>query len=275
MSEAPAGCLQAALQDLDTGFQNFFEHGFGYPTPRRKFDNDSFRFPAPLQIKVDSKTGLLILPKFGKTSKDAGPIKARFHRRIRGVVRSVTIIRDGLHWYASILYRVKKPKVDPDAPELTAENVLGVDRGVVVPMMTSNGDALGFGVAPPAKSGRARRGRCLQKKLARQQKGSKRREATRKRIAAFKGREKRQRKDMIEKASTKVARSCQVAVIEDLRVQSMTASAKGTVKTPGRNVAAKAGLNCSILDKGWGMFASRLDQKMAAKGGQVIRVPAA
>jgi putative transposase len=34
----------------------------------------------------------------------------------------------------------------------------------------------------------------------------------------------------------------------------MTRSAVGTVEQPGRNVAAKSGLNRSILDAGWGMF---------------------
>ena len=35
---------------------------------------------------------------------------------------------------------------------------------------------------------------------------------------------------------------------EDLRVRNMTRSAKGTVAAPGRNVAAKSGLNRAMLD---------------------------
>ena len=80
---------------------------------------------------------------------------------------------------------------------------------------------------------------------------------------------------MIEKVTTEIAKSHRVVVIEDLRVQAMTASARGTAEEPGRNVAQKAGLNRSILDKGWGMFVTRLEQKLAAVGGQLIRVPAA
>lgn len=275
LKEVPSDCLQAALKDLDTAFQNFFQHGRGYPKLRRKYDHDSFRFPAPLQIRVDAKSGFLILPKFGKTSGDAGPIKTRFHRRIRGEVRSVTITRDGNHWYASVLYRVKKRKAAEEVPDLAESDILGIDRGVIVPMMTSNGDALGQAIAPLAGSGRARRGLRLQRQLARQKKGSKRRAKAKLRLAAFKAREKRQRKDMIEKVSTAVARSCRVAVMENLSVQAMTASAKGTVEEPGCNVAAKAGLNRTILDKGWGMFLVRTEQKLAAKGGYVLRVPAA
>ena len=54
----------------------------------------------------------------------------------------------------------------------------------------------------------------------------------------------------------------------------MTASARGTVEDPGSNVAAKAGLNRVIFDKGWGMFRIRLGQKLAANGGRLLIVPA-
>lgn len=276
LSEVPADCLQAALKDLDTAFQNFFRHGRGYPEHRKRFEHDSFRFPAPLQIRIDAKAGFLYLPKFGKTAKDAGPIRAKFHRRMRGEVRSVTISRDGNHWYASILYRVPEPQVAAnDNLEITTSDVIGIDRGVTVPVMTSAGVALGHAIAPPAKSERARRRRRLEQRLARQMRGSKRRLKTKQRLASHKAREKRQRKDMIEKASTAVARSCRVAVVENLPVQAMTASARGTVDDPGRNVAAKAGLNRAILDKGWGAFRVRLEQKLAVKGGFVLQVPAA
>jgi hypothetical protein len=40
-------------------------------------------------------------------------------------------------------------------------------------------------------------------------------------------------------------------VIEDLKASSMSGSAADTVDEPGRNVAAKSGLNRSILDQGW------------------------
>jgi len=41
----------------------------------------------------------------------------------------------------------------------------------------------------------------------------------------------------------------------------MTRSARGTIAEPGRNVAAKAGLNRGILANGWGLLITRLEQK--------------
>ena len=63
-------------------------------------------------------------------------------------------------------------------------------------------------------------------------------------------------------------------VIEDLNVRSMSASAKGTIQAPGRNVRAKAGLNAAILDQGWGEFRRQLESKQDWRGGRVLAVSA-
>lgn len=83
------------------------------------------------------------------------------------------------------------------------------------------------------------------------------------------------RLDWLHKRTTDIAKNHGVVVLEDLRVQDMSKSARGTVKTPGRNVRQKAGLNRSILDQGWHAFKVMLDYKLRARGGQLILVPAA
>jgi putative transposase len=52
----------------------------------------------------------------------------------------------------------------------------------------------------------------------------------------------------------------------------MTGSAKGTLDRPGKNVAAKAGLNKAILDQGWYEFHRQLTYKEKWMGGQVILI---
>lgn len=69
------------------------------------------------------------------------------------------------------------------------------------------------------------------------------------------------RKDWAEKASTDIARRFDLIKVEDLRIRSMTRSAKGTLEDPGRNVRAKAGLNRGILRSGWGLLVRRLEDK--------------
>jgi putative transposase len=49
--------------------------------------------------------------------------------------------------------------------------------------------------------------------------------------------------------------------VEALNIRSMTRSARGTAGAPGRNVAAKAGLNREIRRSGWGLLVRRLQDK--------------
>ena len=44
------------------------------------------------------------------------------------------------------------------------------------------------------------------------------------------------------------------------------------MEKPGRNVAAKSGLNKAIHDQGWGMFRCLLEYKHAWRGGEVVAV---
>lgn len=83
------------------------------------------------------------------------------------------------------------------------------------------------------------------------------------------------RNDFLHKTSTAISKNHAVVVLEDLIVKNMSASAKGTVENPGRNVRLKTGLNRSILDQGWFEFRRQLEYKLAwaGRGGVVIAVP--
>jgi transposase len=53
------------------------------------------------------------------------------------------------------------------------------------------------------------------------------------------------RNDYLHKLSTNISKSHVVICLEDLKVQNMTRSAKGTQEKPGKNVAAtQANFNC-------------------------------
>ena len=117
--------------------------------------------------------------------------------------------------------------------------------------------------------GEQRRKRRLQRKLARQVKGSNRRNQPKLAIAKLSAKESDRRKDWIEKTATELVRNHDLIVLEDLKVKNMTRSAKGTVESPGKNVAQKSGLNRSILEQSWTMFCQRLSDKAANTTEQV------
>ena len=91
-------------------------------------------------------------------------------------------------------------------------------------------------------------------------------------LAALHRRIARQRADWLHKLTHDLSSQHAVIAIEDLRVAAMSASAKGTVDRPGKNVQQKAGLNRGILDAAWAEFRRQLEYKLAAVGGQVIAV---
>jgi putative transposase len=63
-----------------------------------------------------------------------------------------------------------------------------------------------------------------------------------------------------------------VIVIEDLKIANMTASAKGSIESPGRNVRQKAGRNRSLLDVSPGQIRLMLGYKAGWYGSRVIVV---
>jgi len=62
--------------------------------------------------------------------------------------------------------------------------------------------------------------------------------------------------------------------VEDLAIENMAASAKGTAEKPGRNVRQKAGLNREILDPSPSTFAAMLRYKAERAGSQFAAVDA-
>ena len=83
------------------------------------------------------------------------------------------------------------------------------------------------------------------------------------------------RKDHNHQLSRRLVDSFDEVFFEDLTIANMTRSAAGTLEAPGSNVAAKSGLNRSILDAGWGQLVSFTIYKAASAGRVVSKVKAA
>jgi putative transposase len=140
---------------------------------------------------------------------------------------------------------------------------------VAVSAALSTGETL---TTPRLSPGREQRLARLQRKLSRAERGSKRRTRLKMAIARLRANETDTRRGWCEKVSTDLARRFDVIRVEDLKISSMTRSAKGTAEKPGRNVRQKAGLNRGILASGWGILVRRLEDKAP---GRVERVRAA
>ncbi len=253
-------CQQQALRDLDRAFQNFFSGRASFPRARRRGVDDSFRFPGrEVAVKpLNGKWSAVRLPKIGW-------VKYRDSRPIRGVVKNATVSLDALGWHVAFTCEIEH---DPPAPRPA---VVGIDRGVATTLALSTGDMLAMPARLELIEARKRR---AQRVVARRKRGSNRRRRAQARVARLQARQARIRRDFHHRAALDIARRFGVAVLEDLNTRGMTASARGTVTEPGRNVRQKAGLNRGIFNAGWHRFATILTYKMEERGGQIVTVPA-
>ena len=256
----PVHALQMAVRAVDTAFQNFFLGFADYPQPHKKFKNDSFTLPDPKELgfkRLNKNRGAVKVPKLGW-------IKLVGYRPLGGELRSIIISRKAGHWYVSVAWQVEI--ADPVPPALPS---IGLDRGVAVFAALSDGTKIEpLNAFKSIKDKLARE----QRKLARKTKFSANWKKQKAKISRLHRQAANVRKDFLHKLSTDLAKNHGVIKLEKLQVQNMTRSAKGTVENPGTNVKAKSGLNRSILDQGWGMFATMLNYKLAERGGELVYV---
>lgn len=251
-------CQQQALRDLDKAFANFFAGRSKYPTPRKRGINDSFRFQGrEVEIrKLNNKWSVARLPKVGW-------VKFRDTRHMPGRLLNVTVSSDALGWHLSFAR-----EIEHEAPANICPPV-GIDRGVASTLTLSTGEMLSV---PASLEAIERRHRSAQRVVARRKKGSRRRLKAIQRCARLSAKRSRIRKDWNHKASRSIASRFGTVVLEDLRISNMTASARGTIEAPGKNVRQKAGLNRSILNQGWSNFATILGYKLKERGGTLVTV---
>jgi putative transposase len=244
---------QQALRDFAQARTAFFDPGnpARRPTWRKAGRDEGFRIVGKRGRQWDMRrlsrnTGEVWVPK-------AGWVRFRWSRPVPPGVKSyrVTIDRAG-RWHVAFAV-IPEPVPAPGNGQ-----AVGIDRGVAVSAALSTGDLLHVPGLTPRERQRIRR---LERKLARAKRGSNRRAQVKHAIARLRARQSDRRKDWAEKASTGIARRFDVIRVEDLQIGTMTRSARGTQDNPGRNVAAKAGLNREILASGWGLLVRRLQDK--------------
>lgn len=236
------------LKSLDTAFLRFFRKQGGFPNFKHKGVNDTFSF-AGREIAVEAinrRWGRVRLPKIGW-------VRFRLTRPIEGNIREATVTKTAIGWQVSIGCLIDRDSSDNGMS-------VGIDRGVAVPLMLSDGASY---MLPHEIEALEKRHRKAQRVASRRKRGSNRWLKAINRAAKLKAKQARARKHWAHESTTDIARRYGTVVVEKLRTSNMTRSAKGTVENPGRNVGAKTGLNRSILNIGWHQIETMLAYKCA------------
>jgi putative transposase len=207
--------LQQSVADLGVAYKNFFDSlkgkrkgkRVGTPKFKKKVGRQSARFRiGGFSIKGNS----VYLAKIG----DVSPI---WSRELPSTPSSVTVIKDAANrYFLSFVVEIESVQVE------AKNHSIGIDLGIKTFAAMSNGEM----VRSPDYSRLDKRLRRKQKQLARQVKGSKRREKTRWQIAKLHSQITDTRKDFLHKLSTKIVSENQAIVLEDLNVSGMVKNRK-------------------------------------------------
>ena len=250
LKELPANPIKHTLKYFADALKQAMQGKKGFPKPKsRRKTAPSFTLPSKENFrikKLSKKYAMLCIPKVGwvKMTRRGGSLYESAEPK------QVVLRYDGHRWRAFVFYEVEAEKKADDG------SVLGVDMNVGQ-VATSDGH---FYFLPDLKKKEARR-KKYQKRMARQVKGSKRRNDTRKKLAKISRKIVNIRKNWIHQTTREIADKCGTIVIEDLNVKGMTASAKGTIEDPGKNVKQKAGLNRVMLNTAFGEIKRGLEYK--------------
>lgn len=237
--------LQQSVADLGVAFKNFFDslkgkrkgRKVGYPRFKKKMGRQSARLTrGGFSLKGDK----VYLAKIGT-------VKPIWSRELPSTPSSVTIVKDCANrYFLSFVVEVEPVRVE------AKNQSIGIDLGIKTFAVMSDGSQ----VHSPDYSKLDRQVRKAQKKLARQSKGSNRRERTRVLIAKLHNQITDKRKDFLHKLSTQIVRENQAVVLEDLNVSGMVKNRK---------------LARAISRQGWAEFRTFCESK-SEKYGRDFRV---
>lgn len=235
--DVPFSPADRTLRALDAAYRNARAGRSGFPQPKKKGTHDAFSFQGrDVGVRsINRRWGAVRIPKIGW-------VKYRATRPIMGSIREVSIVRTAIGWQVNFGCMLDQAVND------NGETV-GIDRGVTIPIMLSDGESYALPAHLHSSNARARR---AQRRAGLRSRGSKRHIKAMRRARRLKAKVARIRKDWAHRTTTEIARRYGGVVVEALNTKGMTAKAAG-----------KRSLNRAILNVGWHQIETMLAYKAA------------
>ena len=298
----PPEILRNGSYKYITAYKRFAQGLGGTPNRKKAFGRQSVMITSELFYFDDNnKTNDNKLSKnhtinIGNKKFPLGKLKFKAHKEYN-LPKSITIsVNPSGHWFISFnSEEIVNNEVDNLDGQITRtkeelmyefslrkdldEIVVGLDRGVVVPVATSNNSNYSIDNKVLARIAEKEfRAKRYQRKLSRQQLGSKNRNKTKKKIGKLKQYQTNVRQDFCHKTSHDLISNPnnQVFVLEDLKLKNMMAAPKPKQDTKGNYLpngrAAKAGLNKSLANSSLGLVKQFITYKAVKRNKLVLFV---
>ena len=272
LKEVDSLALANSRMDLKQAFRNHKQNPKHFGKPKFKKKSHS-----KLSYKTNNQHGTvriennkLILPKF------KSGIKIVEHRKIDGVIKSVTIEHTSSDYYtATISYNVFD---EPKFNTLSKDSVLGIDLGIKHLAITSDNEKYDNPKHYQKTQSKLRKeqkilnrrleqnvknrvydenGKCTKVIYKKPLSDCKNYQKQKKKVAKIHNKIKHQRLDNLQKVSSKIIKNHDYVVLETLRI---------------KNLMKNRRLSKSIADVGWSMFINMLEYKAERYGKQIIKI---
>ena len=255
LAEADSQALKYACRQLDTAYQKFFSHEAGHPRFHSKKGRQAYTTTNASAIHISDDRRKVKIPCLGR-------IKARglrFPENVKLNHATVSMEPDG-GFYVSINYKYEAD-IEPASTVNNSLRIIGLDYKLDGLYADSEGNTACMPHWFRDSQAELARQQCILSRRKGSRKGEKKSGGWHKqhrKVAKLQRKTANQRMDFIHKESRRLADSYDIVAVEDLELKAMSNKDFGNGK--------------SVMDSGYGMFATMLDYKLTYKGGKLIKV---